>query len=163
VSAKALLRDFEDHDVARVQAGRRSQPAHPSASPSTIPPLSAISDEAAALHYEQFKHGPKAVRSYATDDLVVCVLSGILTPRERTLIGVGEADRVRWRRALHQVAFEESYARRMQAIMGRPVSFYLGTVSIETDVAVYILKIGAEHADQMSDVAAHDWRTRAAC
>jgi uncharacterized protein YbcI len=163
VSAKALLRDFEDHDVARVQAGRRSQPAHPSASPSTSPPLSAISDEAAALHYEQFKHGPKAVRSYATDDLVVCVLSGILTPRERTLIGVGEADRVRWRRALHQVAFEESYARRMQWIMGRPVSFYLGTVSIETDVAVYILKIGAEHADQMSDVAAHDRRTRAAC
>jgi hypothetical protein len=47
--------------------------------------------------------------------------------------------------------------------MGRPVSFYLGTVSIETDVAVYILKIGPGHADLMSDVAAHDSRTRAAC
>jgi hypothetical protein len=88
------MRDFEDHDVVKVQAGRRSRPAHPSASPYTRPPLSAISDEAAALHYEQFKHG---------------------------------------------------------------------TVSIETDVAVYILKIGPEHADQMSDVAAHERRTRAAC
>lgn len=142
-----------------VQSTRRSQLARPTASPSASPPLSAISDEAAALHYEQFKHGPKAVRSYVTDDLVVCVLSGILTPVERTLIDAGGSDRVRWRRAVHQVAFEESYAGRIAMIMRRPVSFYLGTVSIETDVAVYVLTIAPRRAEQLPDLAPRGRRT----
>jgi uncharacterized protein YbcI len=116
------------------------------------PPLSAISDAAAALHCEHFRRGPKSVRSYVTDDLVVCVLSGILTPAERTMIDAGEADQVRWRRAIHQVAFEKIYAQRMAATMGRPVCFYLGTVSVETDIAVYIFTTGPRQVGQMLDV-----------
>jgi uncharacterized protein YbcI len=146
-----------------VEVSRRSVPFHSTSSPSSRPPLSAISDEVAALHCEHFRRGPGAVKSYVTNDLVVCVLSGILTPGERTLIDAGEAEQVRWRRAMHQVASEETYTRRMASTMGRPVSFYLGTVSIETDIAVYIFTTDPEQAGQIPDLPPRGRRSRATC
>jgi uncharacterized protein YbcI len=132
-----------------VKVGRRSDLPGSTSSPFRRPPLSAISDEAAALHCEHFRRGPTAVKSYMTDDLVVCVLSGILTPTERTLIGAGEPEQVRWRRTIHELAFEETYTRRMAATIGCPVSSCFGTVCTETDVAVYIFTIGSRPAGRM--------------
>jgi uncharacterized protein YbcI len=146
-----------------VKASRRSGPVHSTSSPSTRPPLSAISDEAAALHCEHFRRGPTAVKSYMTDDLVVCVLSGILTPTERTMIVAGEAEQVRWRRAIHEVAFEETYTQRMAASVGRPVSFYLATVCIETDTAVYIFGTGPGRVGQTPDLPPGNRGSRSAC
>ena len=54
-----------------VKVSRRSVPLQLTSPPSRRPPLSAISDEAAALHCEHFRRGPGAVKSYMTDDLVV--------------------------------------------------------------------------------------------
>jgi hypothetical protein len=51
----------------------------------------------------------------------------------------------------------------MAATMGRPLSFYLGTISLETDVTVYIFKIEPVPAELLSDLASGDWRNRAAC
>jgi uncharacterized protein YbcI len=146
-----------------VQVSRRSVPTHSTSSPSSPPPLDAVSDEAAALHCEHFRRGPGAVKSYVTDDLVVCVLYGILTRAERTLVDAGEAEQVRWRRAIHQVAFEETYTRRMAATMGRPVCFYLGTVSVEADIAVYIFTTDPEQIGQIPDLPQRGRRSRAAC
>jgi uncharacterized protein YbcI len=146
-----------------VRESRRSHHGDSTASPSTSPSLSAISDAAAALHCEHFRRGPRSIRSYVTDDLVVCVLSGILTPAERTLVDAGEADQVRWRRAIHQVSFEETYARRMATTMGRPVSFYLDTVSIELDIAVYIFTTDPKQVGDLPDLPFRDPDTRSAC
>jgi uncharacterized protein YbcI len=105
------------------------------------PSLTEICNEAVAIHREHFGRGPGAAKAHIADDVVVCTLSDVFTPVERTLIDAGEADHVRQTRAIHQVALEETHKERMGAVIGRPVEAYLSTVHIDPDVAVdvYIL------------------------
>lgn len=105
------------------------------------PPLTAISNEAAALHREHFGRGPAAVRSTSADDLIVCILVDAFTPLERTLIRAGRGDRVTMMRSVHRDAVEEVCRERMGAVVGRPVNAYLSAVRPEDDIVVdvYIL------------------------
>ena len=100
------------------------------------PSLTEICNEAVALHREHFGRGPGAARAHVNDDVVVCILSDVFTPVERTLIDAGETDHVRATRAIHQVAMEETYKQRMAAVIGHPVSAFLSTIHTESDVAV---------------------------
>jgi uncharacterized protein YbcI len=113
------------------------------AAPTTSrPSLTEISNAAVALHRDHFGRGPGAAKSYVTDDVVVCVLTDIFTPVERTLIDAGESDHVRRTRAIHQVALEETYKQRMAEVIGRPLIAYLSTIHIEPDFAVEIFMLG---------------------
>jgi uncharacterized protein YbcI len=112
------------------------------AAPTRQPSLTEICNEAVALHREQFGRGPGAAKAHLTDDLVVCTLTDVFTPVERTLIDAGEVDHVRKTRAIHQVALEETYRERMSALLGRPVTAYLSTIHIEPDVAVDVYMLG---------------------
>jgi uncharacterized protein YbcI len=106
--------------------------------PTSRPSLTDISNAAVALHRDHFGRGPGAAKSHLTDDLVVCILSDVFTPVERTLIDAGEAEHVRRTRAIHQVALEETYKQRMAEVVGRPVIAYMSTVHIEPDLAVEV-------------------------
>ena len=105
------------------------------------PSLTEISNAAVALHREHFGRGPGAAKSHLTDDAVICILSDVFTPVERTLIDAGAADNVRQTRAIHQVACEEAYKKRMEEVIGRPVSAYLSTIHVEPDVAVDVFML----------------------
>ncbi len=113
------------------------------APPTSRPALTEISNAAVALHRDHFGRGPGAAKSYVTDDAVVCVLTDVFTPVERTLIDAGEADHVRRTRAIHQVALEETYKRRMAEVIGRPVAAYMSTIHIEPDIAVEVFMLGS--------------------
>jgi uncharacterized protein YbcI len=106
------------------------------------PALTEISNAAVALHREHFGRGPGAAKSYVTDDVVVCVLSDVFTPVERTLIDAGEGKHVRKTRAIHQIALEETYKQRMAEVLGRPVVAYMSTIHIEPDIAVEVFMLG---------------------
>lgn len=107
------------------------------------PQLTEISNAAVALHREHFGRGPGAAKTHVTDNLVVCVLTDVFTPLERTLIEAGQAARVRETRAIHHAATEEAYKARMEAVLGRPVAAHMSTVHIPTDVAVDIFVLAA--------------------
>lgn len=100
--------------------------------------LTAISNEATGLHREHFGRGPEAVKSYLTDDLLVCVLSDPFTAVERTLIAAGRVDHVRSTREIHRVAVERTYKDRMAQVLGRGVAAYLGTVHADPDFVVEV-------------------------
>jgi uncharacterized protein YbcI len=100
--------------------------------------LTDISNAAVALHREHFGRGPGAAKTHVSDNLVVCVLTDVFTPLERTLIDAGQIERVRETRAVHQVATEGIYKGRMEAVLGRPVSAHLSTIHVDPDVAVDI-------------------------
>ena len=78
----------------------------------TRPQLTEISNAAVALHREHFGRGPGAAKTHVTDNLVVCVLTDVFTPLERTLIDAGQEARVRETRAIHRAATEGSYKAR---------------------------------------------------
>jgi uncharacterized protein YbcI len=110
------------------------------------PPLSAICNEAAKLHREHFGRGPGAVKSYMVDDLVVCVLTDVFTPMEKTLIEKGRADLVRAIRAAHSAVVRETYMQRMAETIGRPVTNYESTISIGPDIVANIFILDKRHA-----------------
>jgi uncharacterized protein YbcI len=104
----------------------------------TRPQLTEISNAAVALHREHFGRGPGAAKTHIADNLVVCVLTDVFTPLERTLIDAGQEARVRETRAIHQAATEDNYKGRMEAVLGRPVEAHMTTVHVDPDVSVDI-------------------------
>jgi uncharacterized protein YbcI len=121
---------------------------------SSRPQLTDISNAAVALHREHFGRGPGAAKTHITDNLVVCVLTDVFTPLERTLIDAGQEARVRETRAIHRAATEESYKTRMESVLGRPVEAHLNTIHVDPDVAVDIFMLGVgDGAEPASDGA----------
>jgi uncharacterized protein YbcI len=100
------------------------------------PALTEISNTAVALHREHFGRGPGAAKTHVSDNLVVCVLTDVFTPVERTLIDAGQEDRVRETRAAHRAATDAIYKERMEAVLGRRVEAHLSSVNVAPDVAV---------------------------
>lgn len=95
-----------------------------------------------ALHREHFGRGPGAARSFASDEVVVCVLSEIYTAAERTLIQAGQAKHVRRTRSLHLETLEDRYKADAERILGRPVAAFLSVVHVDPDVAVEVFVLG---------------------
>ena len=107
------------------------------------PQLTEISNTAVALHREHFGRGPGAAKTYVTDNLVVCVLTDVFTPPERTLIDAGQVAQVRETRAIHHAATEGIYKARMEAVLGRRVEAHMSTVHVDPDMAVDVFVLGA--------------------
>jgi uncharacterized protein YbcI len=107
------------------------------------PSLSEISNTAVALHRQHFGRGPGSAKSYLTEDLLVCVLTGVFTVFERDLIAIGSGDQVTATRALHHAAVEAEYRARMEPVVGREVVTFLSAVDIEEDLAVNVFMLGA--------------------
>jgi uncharacterized protein YbcI len=121
-----------------------------SETPSTVagqgtarPTLTEISNTAVALHREHFGRGPGAAKTHISDNLVVCVLTDVFTPVERTLIEAGQEDRVRETRAAHRAATDAIYKARMEAVLGRRVEAHLSSVNVDPDVAVDVFVLAA--------------------
>jgi uncharacterized protein YbcI len=75
--------------------------------------LTQISDGIVALLKQYYGKGPTHTRTYAQDDLVVCVMRGGITAVEQTLLDAGRADVVR----LQRVEFHEVMRDRMSAVV----------------------------------------------
>lgn len=113
--------------------------------PSTArPALTEICNAAVALHREHFGRGPGAAKTHISDNLVVCVLTDVFTPVERTLIEAGQEARVRETRAAHRAATDSIYKGRMEAVLGRQVEAHLSSVHVDPDVAVDIFVLSDE-------------------
>jgi uncharacterized protein YbcI len=105
------------------------------------PLLTDISNAAVALHREHFGRGPGAAKTHIADNLVVCVLTDVFTPLERTLLDAGQELRVRETRAIHHAATEDAYKARMEAVLGLPVGAHMSTVHVDPDVAIDIFVV----------------------
>jgi uncharacterized protein YbcI len=108
------------------------------------PALTEISNAAVALHREHFGRGPGAAKSHVADNLVVCILTDVFTPVERTLIDAGQEARVRDTRDAHRAATEGVYKGRMEAVLGRKVEAHLSSIHIDPDFAVDVFVLGPQ-------------------
>jgi uncharacterized protein YbcI len=106
------------------------------------PALTEISNTAVALHREHFGRGPGAAKTHISDNLVVCVLTDVFTPVERTLIDAGQEARVRETRAAHRAATDAIYKQRMEAVLERQVEAHLSSIHVDPDVAVDVFVLG---------------------
>lgn len=98
-----------------------------------------ISREMVRLYKELFGRGPtKARTEFAGPDIVISVLEETLTPAERKLVEMGEAQRLRDIRTFFQHAREADFRAVIERVLNREVHAFASGIDTDNDVAVEV-------------------------
>jgi len=98
--------------------------------------LMQISNEMVRLYKEQFGRGPtRAFTTFAGPDALLCTLEDTLTPAERSLVRMGEHQRLRDTRLYFQHATEPEFRNAVETITGRTVRAFVSGMDVEQDVS----------------------------
>jgi uncharacterized protein YbcI len=99
-------------------------------------PLQSIADAVARHYKDQFGRGPQRCRAhFAGRDSILVVLEGTMSPAERRLADLGEADRVRGARAALQRAVLDDLLEAVREVAGRGVEYAVPGMDLERDVS----------------------------
>ena len=128
-----------------------------------------LSNEMVRLYKELFGRGPTGARTdFAGPDCVVCTLEHSLTPAERSMVELGELQRLRDVRLMFQHAREKDFRDAVERITGRRVRAFVSGMDVAEDVASEVFYLepraaspdgaaGAPAAAASSDGAAAAW------
>jgi uncharacterized protein YbcI len=100
--------------------------------------LSEITSSIVGLYREHFGRGPTAAKTYALDDVIVCVLRNGLTVIERTLFNGGKADTVRTMRAAFQDAVADRFTGAIEELTGAKVLAFMSQAHVDPDLAIEV-------------------------
>jgi uncharacterized protein YbcI len=91
------------------------------------------------LYKEQFGRGPvKAKTRFADHDTLLCTLEGSLTPAEKTLVAMGEDQRLRDIRMFFQYATEPRFREVVEKLTGRNVIGFVSGMDTGRDISAEI-------------------------
>jgi uncharacterized protein YbcI len=91
------------------------------------------------LYKEQFGRGPvKAKTRFADPDTLLCTLEGSLTQVEKTLVAMGEDQRLRDIRMFFQHAAESNFRAVIEELTGRKVIAFISGMDTGRDVAAEV-------------------------
>jgi uncharacterized protein YbcI len=101
--------------------------------------LTLVTRAMVAIYKDQFGRGPTHAHShYAGSDMIVCALEDTLTPIERTLVAIGEHQRLRDIRMLFQHTAEDTFRSAVEDITGRKVVAFSSGFDTRADVATEV-------------------------
>jgi uncharacterized protein YbcI len=108
------------------------------------------------LYKETFGRGPtKARTTFAGPDIVVVLLEDAFTVTERTLLALGETERLRASRLVLQEALEELARSVVESALGRQTLAFITGIDPRHDVAVNVFTLKPSTlADSHQDGAA---------
>jgi uncharacterized protein YbcI len=99
--------------------------------------LSAISNGFVQLLREHYGRGPLKAKTYALDDIVVCVMRGSgFTPLEQTMMDTGDSVRVVEMREDFQRMMTPRYVEMIEELTGRKVLAFLSQAHVEPDITI---------------------------
>jgi uncharacterized protein YbcI len=99
--------------------------------------LSAISNGIVRLMREHYGRGPMKAKTYALDDVIVCVLRGSgFTPLEQTIMQSGDGEKVVEMRENFQDMMATSYRGLIEELTGRKVVAFLSQAHVEPDITI---------------------------
>lgn len=104
-----------------------------------------ISREMVRLYKELFGRGPtKARTEFAGPDIVICSLENTFTPAERSLVEMGEHQRLRDTRLYFQSATHDKFTEIIERLTGRKVRGFISGLDAEADICseVFYLEDG---------------------
>ena len=102
----------------------------------------AISEALVAIHRGRSGRGPERARTIMSGDLVTCVLEGVLTTSEESLLAGGGSARVADSRFVLQLEAEPAFVAAVERITGRAVKEFISGMSRHsggTAVEVFVL------------------------
>jgi uncharacterized protein YbcI len=86
------------------------------------------------LYKERFGRGPTKARTYwAGPDVVAVILEDTLTPVERSLVAIGEHQRLRDLRTFFQYATLPAFCEPVERLTGRKVRAFISGIDTEVD------------------------------
>ena len=101
--------------------------------------LSAISTSIVGLLREHYGRGPMKAKTYALDDIIVCVLRGSgFTAIEQTMMDSGEPDKVVAMREDFQRVMARRYRELIEQLTHRKVVAFLSQAHVEPDITIEI-------------------------
>jgi uncharacterized protein YbcI len=105
--------------------------------------LMEVSNHMVRLYKEQFGRGPTSARTYwAGPDTLVCILDDTLTPAERTLMEMGEHQRLRDTRLFFQYASVAEFGAPVERATGRKLKAFHSSTDSEANgqaIEVFVL------------------------
>ena len=94
----------------------------------------AISNEMVRLYKERFGRGPTKTRTHwAGPDVIAVILEETLTPVERSLVAMGEHQRLRDLRMFFQYATVPQFCEPIERLTGRKVRAFISGIDTEAD------------------------------
>jgi uncharacterized protein YbcI len=100
--------------------------------------LAAISSGMVRLYREHFGKGPTKAKTYALDDLVICVMRDGLSPAEKTLYETGRASTVREMRSAYLDAVADSFNSVVEGLTGRKVVAFMSQTNVGPDLVIEV-------------------------
>lgn len=101
--------------------------------------LAAISNGFVQLLREHYGRGPLKAKTYALDDIVVCVMRGSgFTPLEQTIMTVGDSRQVVAMRENFQDMMAERYRDMIEQLTSRKVLAFLSQAHVEPDITIEV-------------------------
>jgi uncharacterized protein YbcI len=101
--------------------------------------LSAISTRIVQMLREHYGRGPMKAKTYALDDIIVCVLRGSgFTAIEKTMMDSGEPERVVAMREDFQRVMAKRYKGMIEELTGRKVMAFLSQAHVEPDITLEV-------------------------
>jgi len=95
-----------------------------------------LSNEMVRLYKDLFGRGPATSRAaFAGPDCVIVTLERSLTPAERTMVEMGELQRLRDVRLFFQHAREKDFRDTVERVTGRRVRAFVSGMDVEQDVS----------------------------
>src|SRR5829696_3189213 len=101
--------------------------------------LADISNEMVGLYKELFGRGPTRARTnWAGPDTLICTLENSLTPAEKSLVALGEHQRLRDTRMVFQHATEGRFREVVERLTSREVRGFVSGTDVERDLSAEV-------------------------
>ena len=96
--------------------------------------LAEVSNEMVRLYKDHFGRGPTKVRTrWAGPDVLVCTLEDTLAPAEKSLVRLGEHERLRDMRMFFQYATLKDFCEPVERLTGRTVKAFISGIDTTAD------------------------------
>ena len=106
--------------------------------------LAEISTTVVGILRDHYGRGPMKAKTYALDDIIVCVMRGSgFTPLEQTIMDSGEPNRVVEMREDFQRVMASRYKDAIERLTGRKVLAFLSQALVEPDITMEIFFVDA--------------------
>ncbi len=104
--------------------------------------LAAVTDAMVALHHRYYHREPVSARTRLLgDDLLACVLGGVYTDVEKTMIELERAPTVRDTRNAFQNAMQQKFIAAVERLSGRDVTAFISDSHIGPDIEIELFML----------------------
>jgi uncharacterized protein YbcI len=111
--------------------------------------LAEISNEMVGLYKTLFGRGPTRARTnWAGPDTLLCTLEDSLTPAEKSLVELGESQRLRDVRLFFQYATEDRFRDVIERLTGREVRGFISGMDVGKDIAAELFYLAPDKSAQ---------------